>query len=59
MESPSLKVLKKCGDVALGDMVSGHGGDGLGLDLKILEGFSNLNDFYDSIIALDSSAAQL
>ena len=26
------------------DMVSGHGGDGLGLDLVILEVFSSLND---------------
>ena len=28
---------------ALRDMVSGHGGDGLGLDLMILVVFSNLN----------------
>ena len=27
--SPSLEVLKNCGDVALRDVVSGHGGDGL------------------------------
>jgi len=27
-ESPSLKVFKKCGDVALSNMVSGHGGMG-------------------------------
>jgi len=33
------------GDVALRDMGSGHGWDGLGLDLVILEGFSNLNDY--------------
>ena len=26
------------------DVVSGHGGDGLGLDLGILEVFPNLND---------------
>ena len=34
MESPSLKVFKNHVDVALSDMVSGHGGDGLmvGLD---------------------------
>ena len=32
------------GDVALGDMVSGHGENGLGLDSVILEVFSNLND---------------
>jgi len=29
VESPTLEVLKKCGDVALRAMVSGHGGDGL------------------------------
>ena len=31
VESPSLEVFRKRGDVALRDMVSGHGGDGLGL----------------------------
>jgi len=36
-------VFQKCGDVALRDMVSGHGGDGLRSDL-ILEVFSNLSD---------------
>jgi len=29
VESPSLEVLKESLDVALSDMVSGHGGDGL------------------------------
>jgi len=29
VESPSLKVSSKHGDVALRDVVSGHGGDGL------------------------------
>ena len=43
VESPSLEVFENCGDVALRDMVSGHGGDGLGSDL-ILEVFSNLSD---------------
>ena len=33
--SPSLEVLKNCGDVALRDVVSGHGGDRLGLDWMI------------------------
>ena len=32
VESPSLEVLKNCGEVALRDVVSGHGGGGLGLD---------------------------
>jgi len=34
VESQFLKVFKKCGDVALRDMVSGQGGEGLmvGLD---------------------------
>ena len=31
-------------NVALRDVVSGHGGSGLGLGLVILEVFSNLND---------------
>ena len=44
MESLSLEVLKNHGDVALRNMISGHGGDGLGLDLVILQLFSNLND---------------
>ena len=33
--SPSLEVFKNHGDVALGDVVSGHGGGGLGSDLRI------------------------
>ena len=32
LESLSLEVFKKRGDVALRDVVSGHGGEGLGLD---------------------------
>ena len=44
-ESLSLEVFKNHGDVALRDVVSGHGGDGLGLDWMILEVFSNVNDF--------------
>ena len=42
VESPSLEVFKERGDVALRDVVSGHSGDGL--DLMILETFSNLSD---------------
>lgn len=38
--SPSLGVFKNCKDVAL----NGHGGDGQGLDLVLLEVFSILND---------------
>ena len=37
-------MFKNHGDVALRDVVSGHGGGGLGLDLVILEVFSRLND---------------
>jgi len=47
-----LGVFKTHGDMALRDVVSGHGGmgwrwvgDGLEMDLGILEDFSNLNDF--------------
>ena len=40
----SLHVFKSLGDVALRDMISRHGGDGLGLDWMILVVFSNLND---------------
>ena len=40
----TLEVFRNHGDVALRDMVSGHGGDGMGLDLGVLEIFSNLND---------------
>jgi len=42
--SPSLKVFKNCGDVTLRDVVSGHGGDGLGwtrCDLSSLENLEN------------------
>lgn len=38
MESPSLEVFKNGGDVALRDMVSGHGGDGLVVGLDGLSG---------------------
>ena len=36
MESLSLAVFKKCADVALRDVVSGHGGDGLMVELDDL-----------------------
>jgi len=37
-ESPSLEVFKKCGDVALRDVVSGHGADGSTVELDDLSG---------------------
>ena len=39
VESLSLEKFKNHGDVALRDVVSGHGGGQLGLDLVILEVF--------------------
>jgi len=36
--------LEECGDVALGNMVSGHGWGGSMLDLVVFEVFSILND---------------
>ena len=54
VESPPLEVFKDHGDVALRDVVSGHGKDELGLGLVIIEVFSNLNNsvilFYTSSI---------
>jgi len=44
VESLSLEVFKNWLDVALRDVVSGHGGDGVEMDLVILVVFSNLND---------------
>jgi len=42
--SLSLGVFKKGGDVGLGDLERVYGGGGLGLDLGILEIFSNLDN---------------
>ena len=39
-----LETLKKRVDVALRDVVSGHGGDGLATGQNDLSGLSNLND---------------
>jgi len=36
VESPSLEVFKKYGDVKMGDVVSGHDGDGLTVGLDYL-----------------------
>ena len=38
VESLSLEVFTKCGDVALRDVVRGHGGDGLVVGLDDLSG---------------------
>ena len=51
VESLSLEVFKNHGDVAVRDVVSGHGGKGLGLDL-VLEVFSNLNDSMILLLSL-------
>ena len=40
MESLSLEVFNKCVDVALRDVVSGHGGDGLMVGVDDLKGLS-------------------
>ena len=40
----SLQIFKNHGDVALGNMVGGHGGDGLGLGLVLSVDLSNFND---------------
>ena len=49
MESLSLEVFKKRVDVALGDMVSGHGGGGL---MNGLNDPSDISSFNDSVILL-------
>ena len=49
VDSLCLGLVEKGGDVALRDVVSGHGGDGLGLDCMILEVFSKLNDSVEAL----------
>lgn len=44
VESLSLEVFRQCGDVALRDVASGHGGDASGLDLVNLVVYYNLSD---------------
>jgi len=43
VQSLPLEVFQDHGDVTLRDTVSRHGGDGMELDLGILQVFSNLN----------------
>lgn len=50
MVSPSLELFKNCGDAALGDVV----GDGLGLQLVVLEVFSNLRGSLISVLTAGS-----
>ena len=40
VDSPTLEVFKNCGDVALGDMVSGHGG------VIVMVRLNDLRDFF-------------
>lgn len=54
VRSLSLKVLKNCGDVALRDVGSGHGGPGSGLEV-VLELFSNLSDYMTLLECTESS----
>ena len=44
VESPSMEVLRNRVDVALRDVVGGHGGDGLMVGLYDLSGLPNLNN---------------
>lgn len=44
VKSQSQDVFKKCVNVSLRDVVSGHSGDGLAIGLDILVPFFNLND---------------
>ena len=41
-ESPCQEAFKKCADLALKDVVSGHGGDGLTVGLDDLQGLLQL-----------------
>ena len=42
VKSLSPELFEKCGVVALRDVVSGHGGDGLGMDFVILVVFPTI-----------------
>jgi len=48
VQSPSPEVFKNCGDMALRDVVGGHGGDGVMVGLDDLRGLFHLDD-YDSM----------
>ena len=50
--SPSLEVFQNRGDVTLRDVVNGHGGGELGLNLSILEVFSSLNYSMTGLVLL-------
>ena len=55
VEAPSPQVFNKCVGVALSDMVSGRGGDGLAVGLDDLGGLFQLYCIYDSLVILSSS----
>ena len=55
VEAPSPQVFNKCVGVALSDMVSGRGGDGLAVGLDDLGGLCQLYCIYDSLVILSSS----
>ena len=48
--SPSMEMFEKCGDVALGDVVSGHGGGGLVVGEGDLRGLFQPYIFCDFMI---------
>ena len=55
VESPSLEVFQSHVDVALRDMVSGHGGDGLVVGINDPRGLSVVNDSVTHYFSLCSS----
>ena len=56
VESPSLEVLRSRGDVALRDVVSGHGGDGLVVGPGGLSGLSSLNNTMICLFLMSTEA---
>mgnify|MGYP001856881985 CR=1 FL=1 len=59
MESPSLEVFKKRVDVALRDVVNGHGEDGLVVGLGDLRGLFQHYRFCDSVSGYNHSISPL